>query len=121
MILVILNMLEITQGSIVINNLDLSHTSQDQLASAFSIIPQEPYFVPGSIRENAILSTSVSDSDIQTAFEKVGLWKFVLCHGGLDSDFEEDDLSIGQKQLFYMVRAMLSNSKIVIMDEPTSR
>ncbi|KAJ6072296.1 hypothetical protein N7467_010381 [Penicillium canescens] len=54
-----------------------------------------------------------------SALDRVGLWNQFREHGGLNADIHSTQLSDGQKQIFYIARAILSPGRIVIMDEPT--
>jgi ATP-binding cassette subfamily C (CFTR/MRP) protein 1 len=114
-------MLNITSGSIIVDDIDLADVPREAIRSRFTAIPQEPYFLEGSIRLNLDLSATVSDSNILAALEKVQLRNLIETHGGLDAMMQNDILSHGQKQLFCLARAMLKRSKIVAIDEATSR
>ena len=57
---------------------------------------------------------------ILTALSRVGLLDLINSHGGLETEAVDLPLSHGQKQLLCLVRAMLSHSSILIMDEATS-
>lgn len=116
----LLRMIEI-QGHIIIDNIDLSHLSVQDLRSRLNVLPQESFFFPGTVRANLDVRGLSSTDDIQEAIKRVGLWDSVCNSGGLDADFDSNQWSQGQKQLLCLVRALLTPSKILILDEATSR
>ena len=92
--------------------------------SAFTVLPQDPFFIAGSIRDNMNLGAAVSDDErIQAALRKVGLWAYVEKDlGGLESALDPKlMLSQGQQQLFCLARMILQKGKIIIIDEASSR
>lgn len=118
----LLHMLEINEGSVTIDGVDLSTIPRKVLRSRLTVIPQEPIFLKGTIRQNIDpLSLAENDSAAEDALRKVGLWPIVANAGGLDVPMEAEDLlSHGQRQLFCLARAMLRPSKILLIDEATA-
>lgn len=114
-------MTEIRQGRITIDNLDISTLGGRTIRSHLNVIPQEPFFMPGTIRLNIDPSGQVLDEAMTTAIRKVGLWDKVELDGGLDRDLDASEWSHGERQLLCLARAMLVPSKILILDEATSR
>lgn len=117
------HMLEIQSGSITIDNIDISTIPRQTLRERINVIPQEPVFLTGSIRLNLSPSSSSphSDTDLQTVLSRVGLWDVVASAGGLDTVMAPEELlSHGQRQLFCLARAMLRDSKILVIDEATA-
>lgn len=116
----------------LIDGIDITHVPRAQLRRVITTIPQDPVFIPGTLRENMVpmdaLKTAeaenVADELIIEALTSVGLWEYILSGGGLDAQVEDLEFSAGQKQLASMARAILhhreTQTKIVLMDEATS-
>lgn len=119
-------LLEITTGSIKIDDIDVSTLPRDAIRCRLLALPQDAFFLKGTIRENMDPTTSASDLSIETALRRVGLWDIVASQDhGLHTPMNPDQLlSQGQQQLFCLARAIVrqvhSPSKIVVLDEPTA-
>ena len=114
-------MLEPTSGSITIDGEDIANISQSVLTSRLVAVPQEAFIFEGTLRLNIDPSSSISDKDITEVLQSVGLWPVVQRRGGLDAIIHETFFSRGETQLLAFARAMLRKSKVVVMDEATSR
>lgn len=114
-------MIELVSGSIIFDGIDITTIPRHELRSRLVIIPQEPFFIIGSVRQNLDPSLTVADHEIITLLKEVSLWGYVQTAGGLDVELNEENFSHGQRQLLCLARGLLRQSPIVIMDEPTSR
>ncbi|KAH6694276.1 P-loop containing nucleoside triphosphate hydrolase protein [Leptodontidium sp. MPI-SDFR-AT-0119] len=119
-ILCLLQMLELSSGEITIDGLDLSQCSKEATRSAFITVPQDCVLFEGSVRFNLDPRSLVVDAEIEKALRKVGLWEIINMDSGLDAPMNSVHLSHGQGQLFALARAILSNAKLVILDEAAS-
>ncbi|KID73703.1 ABC transporter, partial [Metarhizium brunneum ARSEF 3297] len=120
LLLTILRMLELDAGSIMIDGHDTSKISREELRRRLNTLPQEPFFLHGSVRENVDPLHISTDERIIETLRAVQLWDMLESRGGLDAPVSEDSLSHGQRQLFCLARAIARPGNIVIIDEATS-
>jgi ATP-binding cassette subfamily C (CFTR/MRP) protein 1 len=114
-------MIELHQGSIFIDDIDITKVPREEIRSRLNAIPQEPYFLKGTIRDNLDPHGIAEESSLIQVLKRVKLETVIPSTGGLESEFKSEVLSNGQKQLFCLARAILHPAKIVILDEATSR
>ena len=123
LMLSLFSMIELSNGSITIDGLDLSTLHKDDLRSRLNGVPDDPFFFPGSIRVNLNIEGNATDEQSWQALAQVGLEEALSSvQGGLDVEFKPEELSQGQKQKFALARAILRPcGKVVILDEATSK
>jgi ATP-binding cassette subfamily C (CFTR/MRP) protein 1 len=120
-VLAFLQMLDLSEGRILVDGIDLSTISHETTRTKITSITQEPFFLPGSIKFNLDFYEASTISQLEEVLKKVELWDSVLEKGGLEAPMHMQSWSLGQQQLFCMARAMLKKSCILILDEATSR
>eukprot|EP00770_Monocercomonoides_exilis_P016346 MONOS_16300.1-p1 / transcript=MONOS_16300.1 / gene=MONOS_16300 / organism=Monocercomonoides_exilis_PA203 / gene_product=Multidrug Resistance Associated Protein (MRP) / transcript_product=Multidrug Resistance Associated Protein (MRP) / location=Mono_scaffold01629:720-2912(-) / protein_length=731 / sequence_SO=supercontig / SO=protein_coding / is_pseudo=false len=114
---------EQNSGRIVIDGVDISKVELGRLRRSIAIIPQDPTLFEGTVRMNLDLGGKRSDERLWAVLDQVEMGDMVRgMEGGLEGHVAEGgaNLSCGQRQLLCLVRAIVNECKIVVMDEATA-
>ncbi|XP_055295955.1 multidrug resistance-associated protein 1 isoform X2 [Sitodiplosis mosellana] len=121
--LALFRIIESAGGAIVIDGEDISKLGLHTLRSRLTIIPQDPVLFSGSLRLNLDPFGQKSDEAVWRALELAHLKSFVKgLTAGLNHEVTEggENLSVGQRQLVCLARALLRKTKVLILDEATA-
>ncbi len=121
--LCLFRILEAFSGHIYIDGVDISKVGLDKLRGSITIIPQDSTLMNGTLRYNIDPIKAFSDKEIIQVMKKIGFDYIINQHNlGLDQNISENgsNLSIGEKQLICITRAILRKSKIIVLDEATA-
>jgi len=115
---------EPTQGTIFINGVDYQDMKLEDIQSRIGVVLQTPHLFSGSIRDNIRYGRlTATDEEIEEAAKLAGAHDFIMKFEiGYEQDVGEggNSLSVGQKQLISIARALLAKPELFIMDEATS-
>ena len=115
---------EPTRGRVLIGGTDYKQYSLQSIQSRIGVVLQTPHLFSGSVRENIRYGRlEASDAEIEEAAKLAGAHDFIVeLDKGYAAEVGEGGnlLSVGQKQLISLARAVLANPEIFVMDEATS-
>lgn len=114
---------DIDKGEILIDNININDINKKSLRENIGLVLQETYLFKATIMENIKYGSKFSDDEVIKICKKIGADKFIERLPNKYNTIVETDglnLSIGERQLIAIVRCILLDPKIVILDEATS-
>ncbi|OTF69735.1 ABC transporter-like protein, partial [Euroglyphus maynei] len=120
--LALFRVLEPIEGTIYVDNIDIRKVTLETLRKSLTIVPQDPIIFTATLRENVDTLSRFSDEQCIQALKDAKMTEF-LQNINYDLDYvltSSDNLSVGQRQLICLARALLKRSPVIVFDEATA-
>ncbi|MBY8991155.1 MAG: ABC transporter ATP-binding protein [Candidatus Lokiarchaeota archaeon] len=118
---------DLNDGSILIDGIDIKNVRKKDLRDLIGLVPQDAFLFTGSIKDNLLYAfenpTKAEEEKMIEVSKFLGLHNFIeTLHKKYDTKLKENasNISIGQRQLIAFARALITDPKILILDEATS-
>jgi ABC-type multidrug transport system fused ATPase/permease subunit len=117
----------LTTGTIRFDGINISEINLEALRSSITIIPQQPELLFGTLRQNLDPFEQSDDASLNAALEAAGLFSLQKESDEAKLDLDSmitgggENLSIGQRQILALARAIVRKSKLLILDEGKTR
>jgi len=118
---------EINDGKILIDDTDIREVRKEDLRNLIGIVPQDAFIFTGTIKENILYAFEEATPELEQRMIEIS--KFLGLHNFIETLYKDyntklkengSNISIGQRQLIAFARALITNPKILILDEATS-
>lgn len=123
MVNLLMRFYDINSGQIIIDGTPIMDITREAVHDQFSMVLQDTWLFEGTVKENLIYNqTNITDEQVVAAAKAVGVDHFInTLPNGYDSVLKDaEELSVGERQLLTIARALLKDAPMLILDEATS-
>ncbi|CAM3207841.1 ABC transporter ATP-binding protein [Lactococcus laudensis] len=123
MVNLLMRFYDINSGQIIIDSTPIMDITREAVHDQFSMVLQDTWLFEGTVKENLIYNqTNITDEQVVAAAKAVGVDHFInTLPNGYDSVLKDaEELSVGERQLLTIARALLKDAPMLILDEATS-